>query len=121
MSTYKVTVKQQQKTNTSLSETFGVEPANIQFIEYEAETITGVYFGAGIPKSEEHKARIGDAHRGKVYSDETRAKISAARKGKPLSEEHKAKIVRTGKKHTAETKAKISAARRARKNQLVSI
>jgi hypothetical protein len=32
------------------------------------------------PLSAEHKAAIGNAHRGKVYSPETRAKISAARK-----------------------------------------
>src|SRR4029078_7213825 len=31
------------------------------------------------PISEAHKAAIGNAHRGKVYSAETRAKISASR------------------------------------------
>ena len=36
--------------------------------------------GKSLPKlSEEHKAAIGNAHRGKVYSAETRAKISASR------------------------------------------
>ena len=42
--------------------------------------------------SAEHKAAIGNAHRGKVYSAETRAKISAARKGKPMAPEHYAKL-----------------------------
>lgn len=35
----------------------------------------------GIPKTEEHKAKISAAHKGKIVSDETRAKMSAARKG----------------------------------------
>jgi group I intron endonuclease len=43
------------------------------------------------------------------HSDETRAKISAAFRGKPLSESHRANIAkaRTGRKHSETTKAKI--------------
>lgn len=121
MTTYTVSVTQQETMHDRLSNLFDLPPSTLEVSAYDVETVTGACFGAGIPKSEEHKARIGDAHRGKVYSEETRAKISAARKGKPLSEEHKAKIIGTGRKHTAETKAKISAALRARKNQLVKI
>ena len=53
---------------------------------------------------------------GGATSDETRAKISAARKGRPLSDEHKANISRAtkGKPHSAEHRAKLAAANRAR-------
>ncbi len=82
--------------------------------------------------SEETKAKIGAASRGRRCTEETKAKISAAltgrkygpcplerkrkiseaKRGKRLSAEHKAKIAAggRGRKHTAETKAKISAA-----------
>ena len=44
------------------------------------------------------------------HSEETRAKMSAANKGKPKSEEHRAKMIenRKGKIHSAEARAKIS-------------
>ena len=56
----------------------------------------------------------GDGPTGYVCSDETRAKLSAAGKGKKKSPEHRAKIGagNRGKKQTPEAKAKISAARR---------
>lgn len=44
--------------------------------------------------SEEHKRKIGLAHKGKtqIVSEETRAKLSAASKGKPKTEEWKQKV-----------------------------
>ena len=48
------------------------------------------------------------------FSDETRAKISAAQRGKNFSEEHRAKIgaAKCGKHLSEETRAKMSAAHR---------
>jgi hypothetical protein len=77
--------------------------------------------------SENHKAKISAAAKGRLFSEETRAKLSAAaknmskehrakisevHKGKTLSEETKAKMsaAKKGKTHSEETKAKISAA-----------
>jgi group I intron endonuclease len=86
----------------------------------------------GKPLSEEHKQRIRDTRlRGVPRSEETKAKISAAQKGRSgrpsrmealakawetnrgrhLSDEHKEKVrkARTGKPRSEETKAKIRA------------
>jgi hypothetical protein len=79
------------------------------------------------PMSEEHKAKIGNANRGKPVSNETRAirselarnrtaehraKIRAAHIGKTWSEEQRARLsaIRKGKPRSLETRAKISAA-----------
>lgn len=90
------------------------------------------------PFSEEHKAKIGAASRGRKMSsgtrakllaantgrsfqhtEEARAKISAARKGKgapSISDEHKAKIsaANKGKTFSAEHRERLSAAAKAR-------
>lgn len=79
----------------------------------------------GKPKSEEHKAKIGDIHRGKVISNEQREQISAALKGIPKSEEHKKKISEAsmgnqrwlGRKHSEETRRKMSEAAKNRKKR----
>lgn len=57
--------------------------------------------GGSYPKSEEHKHKIGKAHKGKKKSEEHRRKIAEARKGKKHSEEVKRKISKkmTGKNH----------------------
>jgi group I intron endonuclease len=62
--------------------------------------------------SEETKAKIGAANKGKVHTDESKAKMAAARMGKVLSGEHKAKllVVNTGRTFSEEHKAKIGAA-----------
>jgi len=44
------------------------------------------------PMSDDAKANIGAASKGRRHSEETKAKMSAANKGVPKSEEHKAKI-----------------------------
>lgn len=68
------------------------------------------------PLSEEHKRKIGAAHKGKAVSEETRRKLSEAHKGRPLGEEHRHNISKAlqgnqnclGHKHTEETKRKLS-------------
>lgn len=55
-----------------------------------------------IPKSEEHKKKIGDKHRGKIVSEASKAKMSESKIGE--------KNNRYGTKHTEETKSKQSLA-----------
>lgn len=54
----------------------------------------------------------GDGVRGYAFTDEARAKMSAAQKGKVLTVEHRAKMSasRTGRVHSQETRDRISAA-----------
>lgn len=83
------------------------------------------------PISEETRARLSAAQRGRKQSPEsiaktraallgapksaeTREKLSKALKGRKLTEEHKRKINPLGRKHTPETIAKMSAAAYAR-------
>jgi len=51
----------------------------------------------GWTPSEDARARMSAAHKGKPKSAETRAKMSAASKGRPKSEEHKSKLSAAGK------------------------
>ncbi len=73
----------------------------------------GKIFG---PHSEDHKKKIGEGNRGKVFSIERRARISAGLKGRPYSEETKRRLSESHMGHVAsdETKAKMSAAQKAR-------
>ena len=67
--------------------------------------------------SDETKAKISDAGKGRVVSDETKAKLSAINKGKVVGDETKAKLsaAMIGNQHavgctrTDEAKARISA------------
>jgi group I intron endonuclease len=69
------------------------------------------------------RKKISEALKGNKYalgckrSEETKAKISAAKKGRMFTEEHKRKLreARKGFKHTKETKLKMSLARKGRK------
>ena len=72
--------------------------------------------------SEETRAKIGAAHKGKKHSAESKAKMSAAKKGRKLSAEHKAKIgaAKKGRKLSAEHKAKMSKAKKGRKHSAES-
>lgn len=72
--------------------------------------------GKGRPKSLEHRAKIGDAHRGKSHTDETRAKVGAASRARKRSPESLAKLsaTLTGKCHSEATKARMSAAAKGR-------
>ena len=73
--------------------------------------------------SEEHKRKLCEARKGREFSEETRRKISEANKGKKLperSEEHRRKLSeaakgnknRLGMKHTEESKKKMRESRR---------
>lgn len=66
------------------------------------------------PKSDEAKAKISAANRGKKRSEETKARISTARKGMKFSEERKEKIGASmrGHKVSEETKAKMAEKRK---------
>ena len=81
----------------------------------EENGLDGVVVGS--TQSDEHKAKLSAALKGKKrnpLSDETRAKLSAAKQGKPRSDETKAKISAAlkGKTCSDETKAKMSAAKK---------
>ena len=70
---------------------------------------------SGFKHSEETKAKVSAAGRGRIFSKERRANISAANKGKkrgPQSEEHRAAISagNKGKKFSKAVRQKISAA-----------
>lgn len=64
----------------------------------------------GVPKSDEHRKKIGDANRARVWSDESKLKNSTSHKGKTLSEETRAKMSasRVGKIQSIETRLKNS-------------
>jgi hypothetical protein len=79
----------------------------------------------GVPRSEEHKRKIGYANskilkgrpssfKGKTHSIESKNKISKAKKGTNLSKEHKEKLKRaaTGFKHSERSKLKMSEAQK---------
>lgn len=66
-----------------------------------------------LPKSPEHRAKIGAAHKGMKRSEEAKARMSAAMSGKkraPTSSAHREKlsIVNTGKVRTAAMRAHLS-------------
>ena len=71
----------------------------------------------GKKRSEEHKSKMSIARLGMKKSDETRAKMSLASIGKKMSNEAKAKmsLARLGRRCTDETKAKLSLARKGKK------
>lgn len=70
----------------------------------------------GKPVSQETRAKIGAANRGRRHSPEARAKISAVQVGKSMPPEVRAKISKAlvGRPISLETRAKISLARRRR-------
>lgn len=72
--------------------------------------------GKGRVFSEEHRRRKSEAQFGRKLSEETKAKIAAAHTGKKLSEEHKRKVGEASKGRTlsVEARAKISAANKGR-------
>lgn len=71
----------------------------------------------GVPKSEEHKAKLRAANLGKKQSDETRAKRSASMMGRIITPEHAKKIgdAIRGIKRSADTCARVGAAQRGKK------
>lgn len=63
----------------------------------------------GCVRSEDHKRRVSEAHKGKPKSEEHRRKMSDAKKGKPVSQK--------GKPLTEEHKRKISEAHQRRRTE----
>ena len=61
-------------------------------------------------RSAEHRAKLGLAMRGRVFSDEHRQKISAANKGRACTDETRRKLseTSTGRLHSDETRKKLS-------------
>ena len=70
--------------------------------------------GRGMTHSEEARAKISEANKGRVASAETRAKMSEANKGKKKTPETRAKMseARKGWVYSAETLAKMSEAKK---------
>lgn len=72
----------------------------------------------GVPKSDEHRRKIGDAHRGmkkettRVWTDEQRQQVSDRHRGKIVSDETRALIARANREreYKDSTREKISAA-----------
>jgi hypothetical protein len=71
-------------------------------------------------RSNEIRAKMAAAHRGRRLSAEHRAKLSTAHKGKVLTDSHRANIGRShvGSKRSAETRKRMSAAQLGNKNGL---
>ncbi len=67
--------------------------------------------------TDEHKAKIAAAKRGRKLTPQTKEKISTVKKGRKMSDEHKAKIAaaHTGIKHTSQTKQKMSESKKQNK------
>jgi hypothetical protein len=83
----------------------------IEFIEYyrpEYNIAKGGYGGCG-KLSEEHKRKISESNKRRIYSEKTKQKISVSHKGKHLTEETKKKIsaFNRGKIISEEQKKKI--------------
>ena len=77
--------------------------------------------GEGGMRSEEHRKKIGDAHRGMKrppFTDEHRRKLSEAAKVRGISKETRAKMTKSllGREVSLETRAKIGAANRGHKH-----
>lgn len=85
---------------------------------YNVCRVAGSSLGVKLgPHSEEHRRKIGDAHRGAMLSDEARAKIGAIHRGKRISEEHRRRVSEAnagkknhfyGKKHSAAALRKVT-------------
>lgn len=65
---------------------------SLEHIETRAKVIRGV------PKSDEHRAKIAAANKGQKRSEETRLKMSLAKRGKKLSDSHKQKLSEAAKR-----------------------
>ena len=87
--------------------------------EKTRQKISAAMMGGLRDFSEEHKANLSRANKGKRHSEESKAKMSAAKKGKELSEEHKDNIAASlsgeknpffGKTHSPESRARMALA-----------
>lgn len=64
-----------------------------------AERMRGNSWNKGRKHTAKHIEARAKHHRNKIVSEETKAKMSAAQKGRPLSEEHKAKLRKPKKRN----------------------
>lgn len=113
--------KEANQTEIKLHELFNVG-INLNFANKAKHTSSG-FCVFGVPKSEEHKRKIGEANsktlkgkpstfKGKKHSDKSLQKIKDSLSGRVLSEEHKEKLrlASTGHKLSESSKLKISEA-----------
>ena len=68
------------------------------------------------PHSEQHRKKISEGNKGRVFTDETRAKIAFSNRGQTRSEETKRKLSTShkGKTIPPETRSKMTAAQKSR-------
>lgn len=93
---------------------------------YNLSFSAGGGFMRGRSQSKDHKQKISEANKGKIFSEDHKRKISEANrgqekpwlKGRILSEEHKKKIreSKIGKIHSEETKKKMSELKKGEKH-----
>lgn len=78
---------------------------------YNTAPVGGSTLGLKLgPHSAEHRAKIGEAQKGKKLSEEHRRLISQVHKGKTLSAQHRAALIESVRTriHSDETRAKLS-------------
>jgi hypothetical protein len=91
---------------------------NVEFWNKAKQTSVGFdTSGTHIPKSEEHKRKIGLAHKGRIVSEEQKEKQSQTMTGRKKTQEQieKQRNSMFGKKHSEETKVKISLSNKGKK------
>lgn len=71
---------------------------------FDTTGTTHIAYNKGMKWTDEQKARLSQALKGKIVSEETKIKISKAQKGRPMPEERRLKLV--GKKASEETRIK---------------
>ena len=97
---------------------------NFKDLGYELYNVTDGgegTLGVHLKFSEEHKAKISSALKGRVFSKEHLKHMSISRKGKPLSKEHKEKLKgkispMKGKQHSKISKSKMSQCKKGKYN-----
>jgi hypothetical protein len=120
MNTHKITQKQFDNTNKSLSDFFDVTYTHIKIEENEIFFDNNVWGGktigtTGYKYTKEQKRNISESLKGnkswlgKTHTEETKNKISKSQTGKKWSEETRKKLTekRKNQRHSEETKQKM--------------
>ena len=100
-----------------MSHTRGLIKSSREYELLRLKCQNGLKTNLGKDFSDEHRAKIGLVHKGKIVSQETRAKLRQKALGRKLSKEAKSKCAQAsklsegfrGKSHSEESKAKTSA------------